>query len=495
MKGPSRKFWIGLAIVLIAGLGLRIWYVTTYEFAGFKQFGKQCQGQQDYKGCTHFFNHEIAVGIGGDALYYHDQAHLLLSGKFFILPSAYYTNGKNEPSASHPPLYTIVLAGEDLLGLTTVDDQRIAGCILGDLSVLVIALAARRIFGNKVSLAAALVGALYPGLWIFDGTDMSEVVSILAVAYLIHEAYRFWKAPTRRKAAWLGVVVALTSYARSELILLEALVVFPLCLFAFKRSSDQSHTTIDSPSSSGPIPLLAKGSGDRFGKGGKLREPLVLVSISIAGLAIALGPWIGFNMARFTNPELLSTQLGMTIAVSNCKTVYYGEFTGFWDLPTCLIHRTPIPSIGPPPKHVDESVLDSYWRKVGLNYIGANLSRLPQVIVAREGRVWWLYQSQQQVNLNAFVEQWNRGATEAFRWTFYLLTPFAVVGLFVMRRKFNIPISPLLGPVIVVCTAVFITYGTTRFQSAAEPSIVAASAAGIVWLSEQVFGRSARLSK
>ncbi len=447
----KRKYIICITVIIMAGLAFRIGFVASYEFNGFHQYGTHCLGKDNYPGCNRFFRHEVKTGIGGDALYYHDQAHLLLEGKMFVLPSAYYETGAIKPSASHPPLYTVTLAVEDVLGLKTVDDQRIAGCFLGELSVLLLAVAAGRIAGRRASIVAAIIGSAYPGMWIFDGTDMSEIVSILVISFLIAETYRFIRHPSRKGAIWLGIIIAFASYARSELILLDVLVPIPIAFYLYRNKLLYDTT----------------------------KKAVGLVAITIASSLITLGPWIGFNLSRFSKPEFLSTQLGMTLAVSNCNEVYSGQFIGFWDLPNCLENRPVTKSVGPPPKKGDESVLDSYWRTVGLHYIRDHISQLPKVILAREGRVFWLFNPGQQENLNAFVEQWNPSADVAFRWSFYVLAIASIFGGVVIKRKYRLPISPLIGPVLVVVVAVFVTYGTTRFQSAAEPTIVILSSIAI----------------
>ncbi len=452
------KYLAWLGVIVILGLGFRVGFVSAYEFVGFHQYGTHCLGKDNYPGCNRFFEHEVKTGIGGDALYYHDQAHLLLQGKFFVLPSKYYETGQIQPSASHPPLYSVTLAGEDLLGLSTVDDQRIAGCFLGELSVLLLAVAALRMAGRRTSVIAGLIGSAYPGMWIFDGTDMSEIVSILVISLLIAESYRFLKKPSIKMAIWIGVIIAFASYARSELILLDVLIPPFLIYYLYRQK------------------LFCV----------SIRRSFEVLVVTIGASIVCLAPWIGFNLSRFSQPEFLSTQLGMTLAVSNCNTVYSGKFIGFWDLPNCLENRPVTKQDGPPPKHGDESVSDTYWRKVGLNYIGAHLGSLPKVILAREGRVFWLFNPGQQQNLNSFVEQWNPSADAAFRWSFYLLALLTIPGVFATVRRLKLPISPLVGPVLVVVVAVFVTYGTTRFQSAAEPTLVVLSALGVSYMIDRV---------
>jgi hypothetical protein len=447
----SRRTRLVIAAVCLAAFGLRLGTIAAFDLQPFRAYGHPCQGSHDYHGCLRFLHHEEKVGAGGDVLYYHDQAQLLLEGKAFIDPIAYYTTGAVRQSASHPPLYTVLLAGEDLIGLRSIDAQKLFGSVIGTLTVLVVALLARRLLadfndargrrgtsssGDMAALVAGLLAAFYPGMWIFDGTGMAESLSILVVAYLLHESYRYLSQPSLKKAAWVGFVAALAAYSRSELALLAVIMVLPLALL-------------------------------HPGPAGKWRT----AAVSLGAVTLALAPWFGFNLARFSQPELLSTQFGTTLMVSNCPAVYYGPFTGFWDQPSCekyaVHHGKP-----PPPKSADESVVDAYWRQKGIDFMKAHLGRFPLVLLAREGRVWWLYRPSQQAMLNSFIEQWDLGASQLFRWSFYPLALLAAYGVVLAKRRLGLIVFPLLAPVVVVCLAVLLTYGTTRFQSSAEPSLV-----------------------
>jgi hypothetical protein len=58
---------------------------------------------------------------------------------------------------------------------------------------------------------------------------------------------------------------------------------------------------------------------------------------------------------------------------------------------------------------------------------------------------------------------------------FWLLAPLAVAGGWLLRRRRQ-PLVILLMPVAMVTLTALLTYGSTRFRFAAEPSIVVLAA-------------------
>src|SRR3954468_4553166 len=108
------------------------------------------------------------VGIG-DWWFYHWQANLIADGRGFLDPFQLLQNHE-APSAGHPPLYPLVLAGMSKLGLRSTLWHRSLGVLLGMLTIVLIAHLARRVAGPTAGIAAAVVAAIYP---IFIGADAS----------------------------------------------------------------------------------------------------------------------------------------------------------------------------------------------------------------------------------------------------------------------------------------------------------------------------------
>ncbi|HXY92988.1 MAG TPA: glycosyltransferase family 39 protein, partial [Acidimicrobiia bacterium] len=274
----TQSFALGLAALAVVALAVRVmnvlWWRPTTDRVGY-----------------------LGYKLGGDAFYYHWQANALAQGHWFIDPFLWLNAGRIRASAAHPPLYTLYLAVWSRLGVESVTGHRLVSGLLGVAAVVVIGILGRLLGGNAVGLVAAGVAALYPELWINDGMLLSESIAVLATACALLATYAFWRRPTSRNAALMGVTSGIAALSRTELILLFPLVVIPLVVLA--RSID---------------------SRRRFRLG---------VVACIAGACVVV-PWVTFNMVRFRDPTFISTGTGGALAAASCDGVYYGKFIGYY---------------------------------------------------------------------------------------------------------------------------------------------------------------------
>src|SRR3954453_14852394 len=166
------------------------------------------------------------VGIG-DWWFYHWQANLIADGRGFLDPFQLLQDHA-VPSAGHPPLYPVLLAGLSKAGITSTFGHRSLGIVLGMVSIVLIALIARRIAGPGAGLAAAVVAAAYP---IFIGADadlMSETLYGPLIAGALLAALSLREGPRLAAAGLLGALIALAALTRSEALLLLPLLALPL---------------------------------------------------------------------------------------------------------------------------------------------------------------------------------------------------------------------------------------------------------------------------
>jgi 4-amino-4-deoxy-L-arabinose transferase-like glycosyltransferase len=105
-------------------------------------------------------------------------------------------------------------------------------CLIGVLTIVVVAAIARRVAGDRVGIIAALLGAFYPGFWIHDGQILAEPLAMLAVAVAVLLVYRFWSRPGPLVAVGVGVSCAAAALSRSELVVLVPLLAAPLVFLA-----------------------------------------------------------------------------------------------------------------------------------------------------------------------------------------------------------------------------------------------------------------------
>ena len=257
--GDSRRWYLKLSIVCTAGLIFTIAWIL--------------------------ISHRHAVAAG-DAYYYHNQAALIFGGQgWFINPSLYLQDHLLiSQSAQHPPLWTLALVFADAIGLKSYLSQLLFACFVGTGAVFMTGMAGREAAGPRVGLIAALIAALYPNYWMNEATGLSETLVLLLVASVIFESMRLWRRPSLFRAGVLGVLCALAAMARAEQVLLIAVVLVPLAL------------------------LL---------RGVTLRRRLVISGVGVVASLLTLGPWVGFNLSRFSHPEFISTGLGGTLIAAN----------------------------------------------------------------------------------------------------------------------------------------------------------------------------------
>src|SRR5579862_7291291 len=174
--GRAEPWWMPLTIAVVVGLGLRVGYLYLYRHN---------------------------MGPTGDALYYHLQSNLLSSGKGLIDPYSLYYASKVVPGASHPPLWTLVLALGGVLGIKSFFGQLLYSAVIGAASVAVVAMTAREVAGRRAGLIAAGITALYPVFVIDDGSLLAETIVVPLVALVVWAFYRLWHRPSLLRAALL----------------------------------------------------------------------------------------------------------------------------------------------------------------------------------------------------------------------------------------------------------------------------------------------------
>ena len=323
-----RRFVVALGVVVAGAFVIRLVYVLVH------------------------LRHDL---LGGDSPYYSLQGHDLAHGRWFIEPFRFRLDHVTEPSAYHPPLFSLYLGLVSRLGADSVLAHRVAACLVGAAAVGAIGLLGRRLAGDRAGIVAAGIAALYPFLWINDAVVLSESLLALTTALMLVAAYAFWRMPSPWRAAALGAAIALVALTRAEGVLLFALLGVPVVLMA---------------------------------PGLDWRRRLERIAVmALAALAL-VAPWVGYNLARFEAPAYLSTGSGVTLVDSSCDAVYSGPFIGWWSF-LCI-----------PDRISNDEAVDRENRDVALRHVGDHTSELPKVVAARVGRMWGVFRPLQTVDLD-----------------------------------------------------------------------------------------------
>ena len=367
-----------------------------------------------------------------DANFFHLLANLVGDGRGFIHPFSFVTSGVTRPTAEHPPLYTLVLAVPSALGATSYDAHRVVSCLLGTGTVGAVGYLGRRVGGERVGLLAAGIAAIYPLLWVVDGSLMSESLYGLMIALTLICAYRALDRPSAGSAALLGAVAGLAALTRGEALLLVPLIVIPATWRA------------------GPRPVAA----------------------GLAAFVLVLVPWSVRNFVAFDRPVLVSNNTGSLLAGANCSDTYGGRLIGGWSV-ACLSY----------PPNESEARVAARLRRRGFDYIQGRTGRFLAVGGIRVLRTWDFFRVRQQIELSG-QEARDTRVERIGVIVYYPLLALAIWGAVLLRRRRE-TLLVLLAPAAMITIMSFLGYGITRFRMAVEISIVVLAAVALVALVER----------
>jgi 4-amino-4-deoxy-L-arabinose transferase-like glycosyltransferase len=398
-----RDFRARLALAVLAGLIVRLLYVALFA---------------------------RKIALFGDAVTYHEWAQTIADGTGWVkVPHAELGlfHVAPEPSAEHPPLFSLVLAGFWKLGVHSYTAQKLVVCFIGASTVAFAGLAGREAAGERAGLIAASLAAVYPFLWVADGALLAESLYAAFMAAALWLALRFLRTRSLADAGWLGLAVGAAALSRGEALLLVPLLLLPL---AWRDRS------------------------------------LKAAAVMLAGFAIVVAPWTIRNVVKFEQPVLISTNSNSVFAGANCDPVYHGQLIGLWSF-ACY----------GPVKKGDESQQAVEYRKQGFDFARDHKGRLPLIATIRFARVWDLYRPFQQVQYE-FLEGRSRWASRAGLVLYYPTLLLAIAGVVVLRRR-RFPVWPFLAFAVTVSLVAVTVYGITRFRIAAEPALIVLAAVAL----------------
>ena len=423
-----KRFWVILGLIVLVALGARVANTAITQWD---------------------------QPVTGDALFYTETARLLADGRGYIDPFRYLEGypdrierialerfgrpitveappGLEQPTMSHPPMWTVVLAGARSIGVTTPNEQRLLGVLIGALGVGLIGLAGRELYGPHAGLIAAALGSIYGFLVLNDGSLMSESLVVVLMPLTTIVAVRWWRSPSLRTAALLGVLTGLGALLRAELIAYGPLVV--MAAFLVRRAS--------------------------------WRALLSSAAATAAIMCVVLAPWVVRNLTAFERPMFLS-QTGTTLAQTNCDATYFGDKLGYWELFCGDVRPATSPDAIP-----DESVRDVLRREQALTYIRENPVRLVTVAVpVRVLRMFNLFGPIQTAKYDVVVEGRALNASVFSLVEYYLVAAAAIVGAVIVRRRREVLYVVLLWPALVAVVAA-IGFGNNRYRVTCEPALL-----------------------
>lgn len=423
----------------------------------------------------------------GDALVYHGEGLVIADGHGWIDPLFFQSTGFKRQLAMHPPGYPAYLAFWSFLGFRSVLGHQLVSVLIGLATVILVGLAGRRYFSERVGIVAAFLAAIHPSFWSWDGMVLQETLAIFAAVLLLLAYRRLLIAPSRRSAVIAGLASGFAPLVRAELlagVVLAALLV--LWRHGFRRAT---------------APLL-----------------------TAAAIAVAcIAPWAIYNSTRFANFVPLSNGFGVTLSSTHCPELD-GDMLGYWS-PWCAVAAAdqvteeyaaahpdapqyPVAAsveeyqrlraegvkILPPDRAAlryidfDESQRDAALRDKTVAWIKQHPKYEARAILARWGRVIGVYKPIQQMSLDTIPDGRKRPIAVAAWIGYFALLPWFIAGAVHGLRKRRDEALLLLIPLLVVLITVTMTFGNTRYRAIAEPTFVIFGAAAIVRCAQWIRG-------
>jgi len=407
---------------------------------------------------------EPPIPAGADQYFYRGVAEYITHGYWWVDPGSVTHGSTGIPASAHPPLFSLVLALADLMDLHGVDGQRTFLAVLSLVAIVCCGRLAVRLGGPRTELTVAWAAAVLPGMWIYNGQDLSEDITVPLVAVMLLVLYRMLERPTVPRAALLGAFVAAGALTRPEL-LVPVVVFMPLC-FAGRAGW-------------GPSAAPLRGAPpDRSSR----RLGLELTAAFLAAVVLILGPWIGRNLHDFTRTEIVSANLGSVLAGANCATTYHGPSIGTWSATCTDDVRVP---------KGDASVSDHYLEVVGEHYAEHHAGQVPLVLLARLGRALGVWPAPSaQVRWNAIAGGvWPAWSSWVYWVAWWVCIPFEVVAVLALRRRQRL-VWPLYVMIALYLANSVLLYADPRFASSCQPALAILTGTGVALVLQDMFTRS-----
>ena len=394
--------------------------------------------------------------LPGDAEVYREMAQHLVDGDGLALGRP--GDGVVEPTAEHPPLFPGVLAALDVLGLGSVQGQRLGLAVLSTAAVPLVGLVGRRVGGPTVGSLAAGIAAVHP-LWIQpSGMVMSESLHLVVVSGVLLLCLRLLDAGSVAAVAGVGAAIGVAGLGRPESLGLLVVAALPAVWSA------------------------------RWIEGRRLRH----VGWLALGAVLVVAPWVARNERELGAP-VLATNSGKTVLGSNCDDTYAGRALGGFSYDCFFGAATVLVQYGPEGGGSwTGRALDDEMGHIGRTYVRDHLDELPKVVAARVVRMWGVAFAGDQLDFDVY-EGRHRDLQRAGQLLHLALLPAAVGGSWILLRGRGRPAAlVLLGPVVLVTAATVLVYGGSRMRSSAEASLAVLAAVGLAAAARRIAARGGR---
>jgi len=375
----------------------------------------------------HWYRH-VPIGEFNDNVFYHESANLIAHGHPFVNPFS-ASQGIYEPTAAHPPGFSVYLSIWSVLGLDSVSWHRVASGLISATVVIPVGLLLRRLADTRTAIVGMMLAAVYPPLFMNDGLILSESMYVPIAAMALLAAYRFVERPDTRRIVELSIVLSIGALTRSEPFMMFFLLLTPLVMLNHRLD---------------------------------MKKRFALTGIAAAVAIAMLAPWVVRNLTSFEQPTYLAAGPGYVFEIGNCDQTYSGDYLGYWHL-AC--------DDGSAWPNGDESTIGKAKFDHAWSYISSHLSEQPKVVAARVGRLFGLFKPIHTVNSDVVFERRVKVFTRIGLFANYLVMAAAIAGAFVLRRR-KFTLIPFLAVVATAVITAAVSFGITRYRIGADVAML-----------------------
>jgi 4-amino-4-deoxy-L-arabinose transferase-like glycosyltransferase len=372
------------------------------------------------------------LALAGDSIEYDAEGKLIAAGHWFYTAVPY---GVLHAGAWKAPGYPAwVGIWYSLIGHHPVA-VRLLQVPFGALTIVLTWVLARRLFGPRVAMGAALLVAVYPLAWQYEELLYSESMStplLLGVLIVI-----FTGTVTKRRAALCGLLVGLSLLVRpsAEFLLLGALVAW----------------------------IAARG----------VRQGVLLTAVAAVVAALVVAPWTIRNAVVLHGFVPVSLQDAALYGTFNSQAAHDPVWPYAWrpDPPgyADVLH---------PARPLSDIQLRSRLISRALSYISAHPAAVPAAFFWNGlSRLWDIRRRSRSLTEVPF-EGRSRLVSQIGLDIYDVLLPLALFGLWRARRRRGLVVGLLA--IALGAAVVYTADSGTRYRAPLEPVIVVLACAGVL---------------
>jgi hypothetical protein len=359
------------------------------------------------------------------------------------------------PTAFRPPLFPLALAAVyKVVGVgvaaTRWEAGRLFEALLGAITVALICLIARRLWGRTAALVSGALAAVYPPLVLVGSSLMTEslfiplVLGAVLSALIARDSPRPW-----RWELLTGVLIGLETLTRTNGILLIL-----------------------------PVAFLVWRGGPRL-SWGALRSPGIVVSATV----LALIPWTVRNFSEYHELVPVSTEGGYALAGTyNAYARGRPDFPALWVPPVVqtaqLLERHP---------GLNEAQLSDRLNSQAVDYVRAHPGYVAKVVYWNALRMLNLTGTRVERYEARYVSYPLWLASLSVYW-FWVVGLIALAGAVACRAAWRVPWAFWACPAIILLSNLLFI-GATRYRAPTDPFIVMLAALGLLAARRRILAR------